>query len=82
MQAITEQELATPDIQERLKKFDVDIQTKKDEIVHDYSDFPDDNVLHIDSDVGSSHVDEESHPLDPYIKDDAVLDHTNLLLAE
>jgi hypothetical protein len=53
VQALTQQELITPDIQDRLKKFDVEIQAKKDDIVHDYFDFPEDNVLHIDSDDGS-----------------------------
>ena len=53
VQALTEQELVTPDIKERLKAFDVKIQAKKDDIVHDYSNFPKDNVLHIDSDAGS-----------------------------
>ena len=37
----------------QVKSFDVEIQAKKGDIVHDYSDFPEDSVLHIDSDAGS-----------------------------
>ena len=81
MQAITEKELATLDIQERLKKLYVDIQTKKVDIVHDYSDFPDDNFLHSNSDAGSWQIDGESHPFDPHVNDDAVLGLDDLLLA-
>ena len=81
VQALTEQGKVTPDIQERLKKFDVEIQAKKDYIVHDYSNFPDYNVLHIDSDASSLQEDEESHPFDPHTYNDAVLDHDDLLLA-
>ena len=81
VQAMTVQELATPDIQERLKSFDIDIQAKTDDIVHDYSNFPADNVLHIDSDAGLRQIDGESYPFDPHVNDNAVLDHDNLLLA-
>jgi hypothetical protein len=81
VQALTEQELVTPSIQERLKWFDVHIQTKKDEIIHYYSDFPDDNVLHIDSDAGALQIDGEPHPFDPKHNKDAVIDHEDVLLA-
>ena len=60
VQALTEQELVTPNIQERLKKFDVEIQTKKDDIFHDYSNFPEEHVLHIDSDASALQIDREA----------------------
>jgi len=81
VQALTEQELVTPEIQERLKKFDDEIQKKKDDIVYDHSDFPDDNVLHINSDAGPLTDDGEPHPFDPNHNDDAVLDHDDIMLA-
>ena len=39
VQALTEEERATPEIQDRITKFDIEVKTKKDEIIHDYSDF-------------------------------------------
>jgi hypothetical protein len=81
VQALTEQELTTTEIQDRLKTFDTDIQTKKDDIVHDYSDFPDNNVLHIDSDAEPLQANEETHPFDPNTNIDAVIDQDDLLLA-
>ena len=81
VQALTEIELVTPDIKERLKSFDVEIQANKDKIIHAYSNFPEDNVLHIDSDAGSWQIDGESRWFDPHVNADAVLDHDDLLLT-
>ena len=80
VQALTEQELVTPDIQERLKTFDTDIQAKKDDIVHDHSDFPDDNVLHVNSDAGPLLDEGEPHPFDPNHNQDAVIDQDDVVL--
>ena len=51
VQTITAKELETPDIQEQMQVFVEEIQAKKDDIVHDYSYFPDDNVLRVNSDA-------------------------------
>ena len=80
VQALTEQELITPNIQERLKKFDAEVLTKKDDIIHDYSDYIEENVIHIDSDASALQSNGEPHPFDSNYNKDAVRDQDDVLL--
>ena len=50
--------------------------------MHDYSYFPDDNVLRVNSDADPWHIDGEPHPFHPKVTRDAFLDHDDLLLVE